>query len=65
MLVRIKENNYLRGDPHCTTFDGASFNFMGICKYALIETDCRNTVLVYHFLNCIESSLHYGMLFYF
>ncbi|RMZ94204.1 Latrophilin 1, partial [Brachionus plicatilis] len=34
------------GDPHCTTFDKAKFDFMGKCKYDLVSTDCYNQSLV-------------------
>ncbi|CAF0786128.1 unnamed protein product [Brachionus calyciflorus] len=33
------------GDPHCTTFDKAKFDFMGRCKYDLVSTDCFNKTL--------------------
>ncbi|RMZ98161.1 c-binding -like [Brachionus plicatilis] len=33
------------GDPHCTTFDYARFDFMGKCKYELVTTKCFNQIL--------------------
>ncbi|CAF0928390.1 unnamed protein product, partial [Brachionus calyciflorus] len=33
------------GDPHCTTFDKAKFDFMGRCKYDLVSTNCFNKTL--------------------
>lgn len=33
------------GDPHCHTFDGASYDNMGVCKYDMVSTDCYGTLL--------------------
>ena len=41
------------GDPHCTTFDNAKYDFMGQCKYDLVTTECKGNILVniiYNFL---------------
>ena len=34
------------GDPHFSTFDGKTFDFMGSCLYTMVQDACENGIPV-------------------